>query len=72
VKWLLLLPHYIAIAVLGVVAILVWMYAVAAVLVTGRFPAGPFRFLVGVGRWGARVNAYLLLQTDRYPPFSLV
>ncbi len=31
-----------------------------------------FDFVVGVGRWGLRVNAYaFLLVTDRYPPFSL-
>jgi hypothetical protein len=31
-----------------------------------------FGFVVGVARWGYRVNAYaFLLTTDRYPPFSL-
>ena len=28
-------------------------------------------FVVGVMRWGTRVNAYLLLLTDEYPPFRL-
>jgi hypothetical protein len=29
-------------------------------------------FVVGVGRWALRVNAYaFLLVTDQYPPFSL-
>ena len=31
-----------------------------------------FDFVLGVGRWGVRVQAYaFLLTTDRYPPFSL-
>lgn len=71
VKWILLLPHYIVFAFLSFAAMIVWLCAFAAVVVTGRFPRGMFEFLVGVGRWGARMGAYLLLQTDRYPPFSL-
>ncbi len=70
VKWLLAIPHYIVLAVLTFVAVLVWLFSVVAVLVTGRFPPGAFDYLVGVGRWSARVNAYLLLQVDRYPPFA--
>jgi hypothetical protein len=42
-----------------------------AVLFTGRWPEGLRSFVVGVMRWGTRVNAYLLLLTDKYPPFSL-
>jgi len=50
-----------------VVAVVAWF----AVLITGRYPRGMFDFLVGVMLWGVRVSAYLLLLTDRYPPFSL-
>jgi len=71
VKWILLLPHYIVLLFLTIAGAIVWLFAAVAVLVTGRFPRGMFGFLVGIGRWSARVTAYQLLQTDRYPPFSL-
>ena len=41
-----------------------------AILVSGSYPRPIFEFAVGVGRWGMRVWAFLLV-TDRYPPFSL-
>ena len=72
VKWLLAIPHYIVLAVLVVGAIFAIFVAWFAVLFTGRYPRGLFDYLVGVGRWVLRVQAYAyLLVTDRYPPFSL-
>jgi hypothetical protein len=72
VKWLLAIPHYIVLAVLGVIAIFVVVIAWFAILFTGRYPQALFDYVVGVGRWGLRVQAYaFLLVTDRYPPFSL-
>lgn len=72
VKWFLAIPHYIVLAVLITVAIVVVVIAWFAILFTGRYPRGLFDFVVGVGRWGLRVQAYaFLLVTDRYPPFSL-
>jgi Domain of unknown function (DUF4389) len=72
VKWLLAIPHYIVLAVLGVSAIFVVVIAWFAILFTGRYPQALFDYVVGVGRWGLRVQAYaFLLVTDQYPPFSL-
>lgn len=71
VKWLLLIPHYIVLTILGLVAGLVWVVAFFAVLFSGRFPAGMRAFVVGVMRWNWRVNAYFYLLRDEYPPFSL-
>jgi hypothetical protein len=71
VKWLLAIPHYIALWVLGIVAYVVIVIAFFAVLITGRYPPALFDFMVGFERWRARVAAYLLLQTDAYPPLSL-
>jgi hypothetical protein len=47
------------------------LIAFFAVLFTGRWPDGLRSFLLGVMRWALRVEAYLLLLTDEYPPFSL-
>jgi hypothetical protein len=72
VKWFLAIPHAIVLVVLLVVAVVVIVVAWFAILFTGRYPRMLFDFVVGVGRWTLRVEAYaLLLVTDRYPPFSL-
>jgi len=72
VKWLLAIPHYIVLAVLVVGAIFAILIAWFAILFTGRYPRALFDYVVGVGRWALRVQAYTtLLITDRYPPFSL-
>lgn len=72
VKWILAIPHYIVLLVLGVAAFAVTVIAWFAILFTGKYPAGMHGFIVGVFRWGLRVEAYVfVLITDRYPPFSL-
>ena len=72
IKWLLAIPHYVALIVLGVIALALTVIAWLAILITGRYPTEIFSFVVGVGRWGYRVTAYaFLLTTDRYPPFRL-
>ena len=72
VKWFLAIPHYIVLAFLGVAAFFAMGIAWFAILFTGQYPRSLFDFIVGVMRWGLRVNAYaFLLATDQYPPFNL-
>ena len=72
VKWLLAIPHYIVLIVLGIFAVVSVVIAWFAILFTGRYPRSLFDYVVGVSRWSLRVQAYaFLLVTDRYPPFSL-
>jgi hypothetical protein len=72
VKWLLALPHYLVLAVLGLAVVVAVVVAWFAILVTGRYPRGLFDFVVGTMRWGLRVAGYaVFLVTDRYPPFRL-
>ena len=72
VKWFLAVPHYVVLLFLGLGAVVAVLVAWFAILFTGRYPRGLFDYVVGVGRWALRVQAYaFLLLTDTYPPFSL-
>jgi hypothetical protein len=65
------IPHLFVLFFLGLGALIVTIIAWFFILVAGRYPQGLFGYVVGVMRWGARVNAYLLSLTDEYPPYSL-
>jgi hypothetical protein len=72
VKWIMVIPHLIILAILIVATLVTTVVAWFAILFTGQYPRGLFDFAVGVGRWALRVDAYaFLLTTDKYPPFSL-
>jgi hypothetical protein len=70
-RLILAIPHFIVLALLGIAVFFVGVIAFFAVLFTGRWPEGLRNFVLGVGRWWLRFQAYLLLLTDEYPPFTL-
>lgn len=70
-RLLLVIPQLIVLWFVGLAASIVWLVGFFAVLITGHWPQGMQRFVVGYMRWSLRVQAYALLLTDEYPPFSL-
>ncbi len=65
-----LIPHGIALCFYGIAVMVVTFVAWWVILITGKYPKGMFEFVAGYQRWSNRVNAYMLLMTDAYPPFS--
>ncbi|MEX0751141.1 MAG: DUF4389 domain-containing protein [Dehalococcoidia bacterium] len=65
------IPHFIVLLFLVIAAVVVVIIGWFAILFTGAFPRGLHAFVVGVLRWGARVEAYFQSLTDEFPPYSL-
>ena len=49
-----------------VVAFIAWF----AIVFTARYPDGLYKFNAGALRYLARVNGFIYLQTEQYPPFG--
>jgi hypothetical protein len=69
---LLAIPHIIVLFFVhlawGFTTIVAWLI----ILFTGNYPQGLYEFGVGALRWRLRVETYMLLMVDEYPPFSLM
>jgi hypothetical protein len=70
-KWFIAIPHYVVLVFLAIAAVFVVIAGFFAVLFTGEYPVGARDFLVGAYRYNVRVQAYVGLLTDQYPPFAL-
>jgi hypothetical protein len=70
-RFLLVIPHLIAVAVLFIGVAVCVLIGFFAVLFTGAWPEGLRGFIVKVMGWNVRLMAYMYLLTDEYPPFSL-
>ncbi len=64
------IPHFIVLVCLVFAWWITSFVAWLAILFTGAYPQGLYDFGVGVLRWLLRVEAYMLLLVDEYPPFS--
>jgi hypothetical protein len=70
-RLILIVPHAIVLAFLLLAWCVTTIVAWFAILFTGTYPAGFMPFGVSVLRWTLRVETYMLLLVDEYPPFSL-
>lgn len=70
-KWFIAIPHYVVLFVLAIGAVFAVIGGFFAVLFTGEYPEAIRDFLVGVSRYNLRVQAYVGLLTDQYPPFTV-
>ena len=65
------IPHFIVLCFVRLGWCITTIIAWFAILFTGEYPQGLWEFGVGTMRWMLRVEAYMLLLVDEYPPFSL-
>jgi hypothetical protein len=70
-KWFLAIPHYVVVLALCIASLFVVLFGLIAVMITGSYPERARDFLVGAYGYGLRVQAYVGLLTDQYPPFAL-
>jgi len=70
-RLILAIPPFVVLALLGIVAWVVLVVAFFVVLFTGRWSEAARNLVINIMRWFLRVEAYILLLTDEYPPFSL-
>ena len=68
---ILAIPQFIVLCFLFIAGFFVLVIGWFGALFTGRLPEFAHTYLGGVIRWEIRVNAYMFLLTDSYPPFSL-
>jgi hypothetical protein len=70
-KWVLAIPHYLVLIGLAIAGVFAFIGGFFAVLFTAEYPEAIRDFLVGIQRYALRVEAYVGLLTDEYPPFRL-
>ncbi|MGH9025010.1 MAG: DUF4389 domain-containing protein, partial [Acidimicrobiia bacterium] len=71
VNWLLAIPQYVVVAVLGIVAEILWIVSFFTVLFTRNIPDGIYNFQVMYLRYYWRVFSFghFFMRND-YPPFE--
>ncbi len=68
---ILVIPQVVVLFFVVIGALVAYVIGFFSVLFTGKWSPGLRNYVLGVFRWSLRVDAYLYLLTDVYPPFSL-
>jgi len=71
VRWIILIPHFIVLLLIGIVVAFMILVSWVPVLFLGRQADVIVQWIGGFYRWGVRVSAYALLLSGKYPPFRL-
>ena len=71
IRWLLLIPHWIVLALISIVVGFLILVSWVPVLINGRQAGVIIQWIGGFYRWAIRVWSYAFLLTGRYPPFRL-
>ena len=70
-RLLLAIPWFIVALFWGVLFSVTHTITLIAIVILGRYPVWAFNFNSGVVRFLIRLNGWLTLQTDEWPPFGL-
>lgn len=70
IRSVLLIPHFLILYFFQIAGSITYFIATFAILFSGRYPEGLWRFYLGYLRWYHRAVGYLLHLYDNYPPFS--
>jgi hypothetical protein len=71
IRALLLVPHFVILYFMQIVAQVLYLIASFAILFTGKYPQGMYNFVAGYSRWSVNATGYLLSLYDVYPPFTM-
>jgi roadblock/LC7 domain-containing protein len=70
VNWLLAIPQFVVVYLLGIIERVLGILSLFFVLFTKRIPDSIFNFRVMVYRYQWRVTSFAFFMRDEYPPFS--
>ena len=68
-NWLLAIPHWIMLVILGFIGGFVWLLLKLSVLLAGRVPGFCYSYLLGVARYASRVGGFAVFFVRSYPKF---
>ncbi len=70
VKFIILIPHFIVLLVMSIVAAFCIFVGIWATLFMGRFPESFEKALIVIERYKLRIMVYVACLTDKYPPMD--